>query len=403
MKILVLTTIYPSPGLKITNSTEVVHYFAKEWVKQGHEVVVVYNYPVYLRVFHWIASTAAKSIASTFNTSVTSTYVSEDHEYEMDGVTVMRMPLFKPFPHGKVPRRNMARQIEKIHAYCRSRSFVPDAITSHNFYPHLEMVNALKERYYRDARTCVVVHIQDLRMLRFVDHYKAAIGKVDVWGYRSAPIRRRFEQYVGTGLPHFMCHSGIPAHFLHGRQCSDLTQPISRFVYVGSFLRRKHPEKLLSALKQAAVDDFTLTYVGDGERRRVIERMTAENGWVDRVVLTGRVERAKVPELLAQAQCFIMVSEQETFGLVYLEAMSMGLITIASRDEGMEGIIVDGVNGFLCRAGDDVELAAIITKIRSLSPAQIARLSSNARRTALRHTDATVAAHYAQWLSPTTM
>ena len=55
-----------------------------------------------------------------------------------------------------------------------------------------------------------------------------------------------------------------------------------------------------------------------------------------------------------------MISKEETFGLVYLEAMSMGCITIASKNEGMEGIIIDGENGFLCTAGDDDELASII-------------------------------------------
>ena len=39
-KILILTTIYPSPDINITNNTNVVHYFAREWVKQGYGVLV---------------------------------------------------------------------------------------------------------------------------------------------------------------------------------------------------------------------------------------------------------------------------------------------------------------------------------------------------------------------------
>lgn len=62
-----------------------------------------------------------------------------------------------------------------------------------------------------------------------------------------------------------------------------------------------------------------------------------------------------------------MISKAETFGLVYLEAMSMGCLTVASRHEGMEGIIEDGVNGFLCNAGDEFELAQVINKINNLS------------------------------------
>ena len=42
-----------------------------------------------------------------------------------------------------------------------------------------------------------------------------------------------------------------------------------------------------------------------------------------------------------------MISQGEAFGLVYLEAMARGCITIASRGEGFDGIIKDGINGFL--------------------------------------------------------
>lgn len=40
-----------------------------------------------------------------------------------------------------------------------------------------------------------------------------------------------------------------------------------------------------------------------------------------------------------------MISRNETFGVVYLEAMAAGCITIASRNVGYDGIIVDRVNG----------------------------------------------------------
>ena len=43
---------------------------------------------------------------------------------------------------------------------------------------------------------------------------------------------------------------------------------------------------------------------------------------------------------------WIMISKNETFGLVYLEAMARGCITIGSRNQGIDGVINHGVNGF---------------------------------------------------------
>ena len=71
--------------------------------------------------------------------------------------------------------------------------------------------------------------------------------------------------------------------------------------------------------------------------------------------MTGRKPREEVILMLDRADCFIMISRDEVFGLVYLEAMARGCIVVASRGEGMTGIIEDGVNGFLCAAGDENE------------------------------------------------
>ena len=43
MNILLFTTIYPgAEAFGIPSDTKTVHYFAKEWKKQGHHVEVIY-------------------------------------------------------------------------------------------------------------------------------------------------------------------------------------------------------------------------------------------------------------------------------------------------------------------------------------------------------------------------
>lgn len=394
--ILVLSSIYPAPDIQIANNTNVVHYFALEWVKQGYNVLVVHNYPVYLRVFHWIAVFASKLIASKFNTSVTTVYQDKDVEFEMDGVKVIRMPLYKPFPRFGISSKVMKMQVKKIANWCKKNGFTPDVITSHNFYPHTEMVNMLKNEYFSKVTTCVVVHKQEKRMFSFMkDDFHSQLKKVDVIGYRSIPLKREFEEYTGyVPKRQFMCYSGIPAHFLNRKKYCNVNKPITHFVYVGSFIQRKYPEKLLLAIKECGMQSFHIDYVGDGANRPIIERIVKENRWEDKVTLHGFVKREEVPNFLEKAQCFIMISEEETFGLVYLEAMSMGCITIASRNEGMEGIIQDGINGFLCKAGDENELAQILDKINGLPQNTLDSISQHAIETARRLTDSKVAEDY---------
>ena len=90
----------------------------------------------------------------------------------------------------------------------------------------------------------------------------------------------------------------------------------------------------------------------------------------------------------------VMISRWEAYGLVYLEAMARGCITIASRNEGFDGVIRDGENGFLCKAGDANELASIIQRINALTPAERQHISDNAIATAQSLTDVKAAKRY---------
>ena len=114
----------------------------------------------------------------------------------------------------------------------------------------------------------------------------------------------------------------------------------------------------------------------------------------DRVHLAGRVQRDLVTQYLDEADCFIMISRREAYGLVYLEAMARGCIAIASRNEGFDGIIRDGENGFLCEAGNAEELASIIRRINAMTAAERQAISENGMKTARRMTDYKMAEEY---------
>ena len=74
--------------------------------------------------------------------------------------------------------------------------------------------------------------------------------------------------------------------------------------------------------------------------------------------------------------------------------MAMGVIPIGSRGEGIDGVIIDGENGFLCKPGDVDELKEIIAKIKSLPSNELRRLSANAQKTAQEYSDYNCAYRY---------
>ena len=127
--------------------------------------------------------------------------------------------------------------------------------------------------------------------------------------------------------------------------------------------------------------------------------MAERKGCEKKVRLLGRVSREEVRKMMDRNDVFVMISRNEAYGLVYLEAMSRGMITIASKNEGFDGIIEDGKNGFLCEAGNVAELTRVINRIRSMNEEELQAISENAWKTAAELTDRKVANAYLNSLS----
>lgn len=106
--------------------------------------------------------------------------------------------------------------------------------------------------------------------------------------------------------------------------------------------------------------DLTLTIVGQGPLRQELEQLCAELGVADGVVFTGQLANEQVFERLCEATFFVMVSKPEGFGIVYLEAMAAGCITIGTRSEGIADVIDHGKNGFLASADAPEEIVRYV-------------------------------------------
>ncbi|PRD51917.1 glycosyltransferase [Sphingobacterium gobiense] len=392
-KILLLTTIYPSPDMDLMNSTNVCHYFAKEWVKAGYEVQVVFNYPVYAPIVHKFAELLGKRAASVGQSYFITRQIKECKEYEMDGVSIWRAPLYKMVPKVAVRRSTIEHQVNLITSHLTEKSFKPDFIVAHFCYPHLEMIAKLKKLY--QAKTAIVNHIQSLPLRKYIGpQYSEYFKEIDIWGYRSKNIKSDFEKQFGVQAHSFMCHSGVPKEYIVNEP-RTFSNSITKFIYVGSLIRRKYPLAVLQGITGANHTlKYSLSYVGEGIERKKIEKflMTADNQIAVR--LWGNLSRTAVLQKLDEAECFIMISKGETFGLVYLEAMARGLITIASKGEGMDDIIEDGENGFFCESGNPTFLASVIDRINHLSIEEKQRISANAIETARMFSDEAVAVNY---------
>ena len=392
MNILLLSIIYPLPT--DNKGTPVCHYFTREWLKMGYNVRVVHYQAVYPRPFYWVARLNREKVTAKTGAVV---YTERDRggRYEMDGVPVNRIPLFKPIPHGKFSRRAIYKSISKIVHWLQSDNFYPDVIVGHFPNPQIEVVGRLQEIWPK-AKSAVVMH-GDIGLAKKVYGEKLLelCKKIDVWGFRNEVVRKSFEQRVMPVQHSFICYSGIPGDFVVEENQHGFDHPLKRFVYVGEMIERKYPIQVIDALQKAYPEgNFELTYVGDGDLLNEIRNRVERDRLTEKVRVLGKIPRDNIKAEYDNADCMVMISKNEAYGLVYLEAMARGCITIASRNEGFDGVIKDGENGFLCKAGDANELAAIIHRINALTPAERQQISDNAIATARSLTDYKAAKRY---------
>ena len=133
-----MTNLYPASDLERDN-TRVVHFFAREWVKEGHDVRVV-HYPANFPKIFMLAGAIFKNRLSSKMGVPIRTRQAKEKEYTIDGVKVKRIPLLKYRLHGAFPKTEIESAYQKTCNYLESEHFRPDCIVSHWVNPQLEVM-----------------------------------------------------------------------------------------------------------------------------------------------------------------------------------------------------------------------------------------------------------------------
>ncbi len=89
--------------------------------------------------------------------------------------------------------------------------------------------------------------------------------------------------------------------------------------------------------------DTELWIGGDGTEKTKLQNQILQNRLQDKVFLLGKLSQSEVIENLRKVHFYVSPSLQETFGIVIIEALALGLPTVATICGGPEHIINDKV------------------------------------------------------------
>lgn len=125
-----------------------------------------------------------------------------------------------------------------------------------------------------------------------------------------------------------------------------------------------------------------LMLVGDGPERSKMEKMVRDLKLSGRVCFLGKQET--FVEILQHSDAFLLPSQNESFGLAALEAMSCGVPVIGSNAEGIPEVVVNKEVGFLSDIGDVQDMAKNLLRLLT-EPDLHRRMSEGARQRVEEH------------------
>jgi glycosyltransferase involved in cell wall biosynthesis len=170
-------------------------------------------------------------------------------------------------------------------------------------------------------------------------------------GHR-APISRLTGEYAGDDRERRALLSGAE------------TEGAPTAVAAGRQIPEKRVPAIPAAIAEAAreLPELRCVILGDGPEAEDTRRAVQDLGLGERVELRGKVSHDEVMRALASAACLVHPSMREGYGLVVVEAASLGTpaVVVRGADNAATELIESGVNGFIAPDADPPNLAAAI-------------------------------------------
>ncbi len=274
-----------------------------------------------------------------------------------EGVKIKRFP-FKMLGGESYMKWNFEKQAIKLK---------PDIILAHN-YRHIHTKKALKVAKKINAKCFLITHAPFVKNRSFLP--KIIIKLKDFFNNLN-----KFDKVVTISkweIPILLklgCKKSKIVHIPNSIPNEFFTQKKAKqqkkILYLGRIHPRKDLATLMKGFKNSNLEkDYELEIVGLKEENYYKQLLNLKNNLNLNVTFTEPIFdlREKIKKF-DSAEIMVLPSRFEPFGIVFLESMARGKITIASNTQGAKELIQNEKEGFIFEVGDYIKLREILNNV----------------------------------------
>lgn len=165
----------------------------------------------------------------------------------------------------------------------------------------------------------------------------------------------KYNTFAGTNQKKLeVIQNGIDQYFIDNLSHKDEHKGDEfKVVYASAFMERKGLREIIEACKILIDKGYKIKLdgVGEGlpfrkESPEYVEQIKQQEQQYDWLTITRHQPKEEIVKILRSSDIFAMPSKGETFGLVYVEALSQGLPVLYGKNEGFDGYFNDGEIGY---------------------------------------------------------
>lgn len=212
-------------------------------------------------------------------------------------------------------------------------------------------------KYMPHLRKLGIEIMKNAKKVIFISHaYKKNVSEKYLSSENKCNIKKQFE-VLPNGIDRFWIEN------INNKEKKKVNNDEIRLLYIGELTKNKNIYTIIKVAQNLKLKGYNvqLNLIGKGKEYKKIKKIAYDNK--EFIKLHEYMEKEKLIHLYRNSDIFIMPSKYETFGLVYVEAISQGTPIIYTRGQGIDGYFEEGEVGYSVEYNNIVQIESAVLQI----------------------------------------